>query len=205
MKINVYDENAKNINSVSVVLEDNKMSEETKVSMLHAYNRYVLNRLREGNASTKTRAEVEIGNKKAYNQKGTGNARRGANSTPLRRGGGVTFGPKPRSYSFKINKKVLLKSRQLMMGRLEDKLIQLKDGFKVHKTKDANKFLKLINPKGRTVILVSDLQSEIVRVFRNISNVTIYHVNYYKPEHLLTAEKVILTNEACQKLIEELK
>ena len=100
MSIAIIDEKNKTVKNVNLEIDVNL---EINEKLLFHYNKYVLNKFRYSTASTKTWSQVKCSTAKAYKQKGTGNARRGANSTPLRRGGGVIFGPSPREFSLKLN------------------------------------------------------------------------------------------------------
>ena len=100
---------------------------------------------RSGNASTKDRSEVSGGGRKPWRQKGTGNARAGSNRSPIWRGGGITFGPRPRDYSFKLNKKVMKRSKLIAFSdKFENKKIIVIDklNFKKPETKKAAGILK---------------------------------------------------------------
>ena len=104
---------------------------------LYLFNRYVRNKFRSGTACTKTRSEVNVSGIKMYKQKGTGNARRGANSTPLRRGGGVIFGPKPRSYSFDLNKSFVNNALNQLFSTVSSKIKVVDSKADVLKTRSA--------------------------------------------------------------------
>ena len=91
-------------------LDDKVFGEKFHMSLVHEAARAELNARRQGTASTKTRGEVAMTGAKAWRQKGTGRARVGALSTPNRYGGGVAFGPKPRHYTVKVNKKAFRKA-----------------------------------------------------------------------------------------------
>ncbi len=98
--------NTKNESVGEIELNDEVFNREVKEHVLHEVVRMQRAGRRAGNACTKTRVEVSGGGRKPWRQKGTGRARSGSNTSPLWRGGGVAFGPKPRDYSFKLNRKV---------------------------------------------------------------------------------------------------
>jgi 50S ribosomal protein L4 len=107
---------------------------------------------RQGNASTKTKNEVAGGGRKPWKQKGTGRARQGSNRSPLWRGGGVTFGPKPRDYSQKINKKQKTVAYLYLFNKMNElKRLKVISAFEVenHKTKDFLKALAKQNERSR--------------------------------------------------------
>ena len=163
---------------------------------LHLFNRYVRNKFRFSTASTKTRSEVKCTTAKAYKQKGTGNARRGANSTPLRRGGGVIFGPKPRSFDFKLNKKVIKQAHRLVLSKISDKSFIMDESFDIKKTSQIDKLFKKNNMNNKSVFLITELDFNLVLPFRNLNYIILDFVDNYDPELLLTANNVIFSKNA---------
>ena len=146
--------------SVNVVDKSGKEKEKMKVSddlvkvepgqeVIYQDIRRYLAQIRSGTHSTKGRSEVRGGGRKPWRQKGTGNARAGTIRSPLWKGGGIVFGPKPRDYSFKLNKKVLKKSRAIALSEKfkDKKLIVVDDfGLKEPSSKKAAKILSRANP-----------------------------------------------------------
>lgn len=177
-----------------------EFNEDSSTHLLHMFDRYVKNRFRYSTASTKTRSEVKASTAKMYKQKGTGNARRGASSTPLRRGGGVIFGPKPRSFDFKLNKKVIKSAHKQVLSRIANKTYILEKTFSVTKTKDVHKFLDDLKLTKKVVLLITELDLNAVLPFRNLKNIYIDFVDNYEPELLLTSNAVIFTNSSFDSL-----
>ena len=164
---------------------------------------------RQGTHSTKTRAYVSGGGKKPFKQKGTGRARQGSIRAPQWRGGAIIFGPQPRDYRQKINKKV--KSLALYSAlsdlRNQNKII-LVDDFKLSnpKTKDFISVLKSLGiADSRQVLLLTDGQEETVLLSaRNLDNVVILPVSGINIYVLLTSDHVLATTATIKKLEEVL-
>jgi large subunit ribosomal protein L4 len=157
---------------------------------------------RQGTASCKTRSEVRGGGRKPWKQKGTGQARSGSSNSPLWKGGGVTFGPKPRSYSKKIN----IKERQLALSTAfyhsMHKVIVVEDAFNsidTPKTKQFASTLEKIIPGGpnaRALVIVHESNSNLKLSIRNIPNVQLLYANTVNLRDLLLAKHVVITEKA---------
>jgi large subunit ribosomal protein L4 len=162
---------------------------------------------RQGTASTLTRAEVRGGGRKPYKQKGTGRARQGSIRTPLRPGGGVIFGPKPRSYTLAMNRKERrLALRTALISRSADILVV--KGFatdlEVPKTKEIVAALERWQvPAGSKVLLVIDAPSDVVRrSVRNLEKVKLIAADQLNVFDLLHANVLVLSEEALAKIQE---
>ena len=158
---------------------------------------------RVGTACTKTRAEVHGSNAKPYKQKGTGNARRGDKKSPISVGGGITFGPKPRDFSYSIPKK---EKRLAMMSILSahaqgDRLTVVED-FTIEsgKTKDLVKILENFAKDERTVLILKDDDAMIKRAGKNIPNLTYLSYNRLNAHDLYYGRKVIVLESAVANL-----
>ncbi len=163
---------------------------------------YQANR-RQGTASTKTRNEVAGSGKKLWRQKGTGNARMGSRRSPIWRGGGVVFGPRPRDYSKKINVKTRqLALRSALTARITDGDVLSVGAFEVPdgKTKSFVAALAKITD-ARKVLLVGDFDAPTLRSIRNVPGVRVERSADVNAEHLLDCGKVILTDSAIQTLV----
>ncbi|MBM9518845.1 50S ribosomal protein L4 [Desulforhopalus vacuolatus] len=131
--------NTSNENVGEIELNDAVFNREVKIHILHEVVRKQRAAKRSGNACTKTRIEVRGGGRKPWRQKGTGRARAGSNTSPVWRGGGVAFGPKPRSYDFKVNRKVRQQAVAMALSaRLQEGNLIVLDDFQMSqvKTKD---------------------------------------------------------------------
>lgn len=162
---------------------------------------------RQGTASTLTRAEVAGGGRKPYKQKGTGRARQGSIRTPLRPGGGVIFGPKPRSYAVAMNRKERrLALRTALMSRVADITVVkgFAEGLETPKTKEITAALARFGIEaGAKVLLVLDDAPEVVRrSVRNLEKVKLIAADQLNVFDLLHAHKLVLSEEALAKIQE---
>jgi large subunit ribosomal protein L4 len=162
---------------------------------------------RQGTASTLTRSEVAGGGRKPYKQKGTGRARQGSIRTPLRPGGGVIFGPKPRTYSLAMNRKERrLALRTALMSRLDD--IVVVKGFgaalEAPRTREITAALQRLGIEtGRKVLIVLDGATEAIRLsVRNLERVKLIAADQLNVFDLLNADKLVLGEEALVKIQE---
>lgn len=163
------------------------------------------NSLRQGTADTKTRSEVSGGGKKPWRQKGTGRARQGSTRAPHWYHGGVVFGPHPRDYSKKMNRKerrLALKSA-LAYKAIEKELIVV-DNFDIQssKTKDIKSLLANLKAEKNVLIVVDELNENMILATRNLSNVILLQANEINVLDVISADKMIIT-EAAVKQIEE--
>ncbi|MBM5824502.1 MAG: 50S ribosomal protein L4 [Cyanobacteria bacterium M_surface_10_m2_119] len=162
---------------------------------------------RQGTASTLTRAEVAGGGRKPYKQKGTGRARQGSIRTPLRPGGGVVFGPKPRIYNLAMNRKERrLALRTALMSRVND-LVVVKDfgaGLAAPKTSEILAGLARLGIEGGAkVLVVLDAPSEVVRKsVRNLEKVKLIAADQLNVFDLLHANKLVVGEAALAKIQE---
>ncbi|MEK6777788.1 MAG: 50S ribosomal protein L4 [bacterium] len=166
-----------------------------------------LARARAGTASTKTRGEVNYTSAKPYRQKGTGRARAGFRGSPIWRGGGITFGPKPRTYDLKVPKKVrqlALKSAlssKVMDGNL--KIVERLD-IKAPKTRDLLNILKDLGLSGKTLIVTAEAQESVILSGRNVPDIAVMEVGRVNVYDLLNMEKILMTRDAVEKISEAL-
>ncbi len=181
--------------------------ESTAVDLMH---RAVLRQQahsRQGTASTLTRAEVRGGGRKPYKQKGTGRARQGSIRTPLRPGGGIIFGPKPRQYHLGMNRKERrLALRTALMARFND-VIAVKDfgsNLKIPKTKEIQNFLvRLGIPlNSKVLIILSEPSEAIIKSIRNLEKVKLIGAQNLNVFDLLNANSLIISEEALTKIKE---
>jgi len=158
--------------------------------------------IRQGTSSSKTRAEVRGGGVKPWKQKGTGRARVGSTRNPSRVHGGVAFGPKPRKYILKVNKKVKkVAKRSVLSQKLSEKKLIIIENFNFDsgKTKDFIKILNdfnLINTK--TTILLNELKDNIIFGSRNLRNIYLSEASNASTADLLDCEILILDKDAAE-------
>lgn len=162
---------------------------------------------RRGTACTKTRAEVSGGGAKPWKQKGTGRARAGSNRSPLWTKGGVTFGPRPRDYTWELPKKMRQTAlRSVFSAKVADGEMVVMDElvFPEVKTKDMVKVLKQLNLNGRTTV-VMDKQDEKLRLSgRNIKRLQILNPQNLNTYDLINCDHLLLTREAITQIEEKL-
>jgi large subunit ribosomal protein L4 len=191
-----------------VELKDSVFGTEVNTTLLHdSVVNYLANR-RRGTASTKTRGEVSGGGKKPWKQKGTGRARQGSTRAPHWIHGGITFGPKPRDFSYTLSKTVRKASlcSALTVKQKEGNMTVL-EAFDISsiKTKQVADFLKAFKANESKVIVVIDAMNEKVKKScRNIENLILATSDSLHPYQLLWAEKVFVTKAAVAKLEEGL-
>lgn len=164
--------------------------------------------MRQGTHKTKDRTEVRGGGRKPWRQKGTGRARQGSIRSPQWRGGGVVFGPTPRSYSIKVNKKVVkLALKSLLTDKFVNKNIIVVDKFELEnfKTKTLVEILNNLNAKGKIVIITNEEDFNLFTAGRNIPNVYVQTKQHLSVYDLINADMYITTQDAIKKYEEELK
>ena len=166
-----------------------------------------LNNGRQGTASSKTRAEVRGGGRKPWRQKGTGRARAGSIRSPLWRGGGVIFGPKPRDYSTKMNRKERrLALRTALNSRNEDTVLveNFAEQLDRPKTKEIISALERwgIEATTKVLLILDDIPDNVYLSVRNISTVKLIKATNLNVFDLLHANKIVMTNEALAKIQE---
>lgn len=181
--------------------------ESSATDLLHRAVVRQLANARQGTASTLTRAEVAGGGRKPYKQKGTGRARQGSIRTPLRPGGGIVFGPKPRSYELAMNRKERrLALRTALMSRTDDILVVkgFGTGIDTPKTREITAALQRLGIEtGTKVLLVLDGATEAVKLsVRNLEKVKLIAADQLNVFDLLNAGKLVVSEEALAKIQE---
>ena len=162
---------------------------------------------RQGTASTLTRSEVRGGGRKPYKQKGTGRARQGSIRTPLRPGGGIIFGPKPRKYNLEMNRKERrLALRTALMSRISDAKIIKDFGLKleVPKTSEILALLKRvgINADGKILIILNKPSEIIKRSIRNLEKIKLISADQLNVFDLLNANSLVIGEDALSTIKE---
>ncbi len=162
---------------------------------------------RQGNASTKTRGEVSGSGKKPWRQKGTGNARAGSRRSPIWVGGGIVFGPRPRDYSKKVNRKVKsLALRRALFDVVSGGGLQVIEEFKVSpaKTKVLAATLERIFPEGKVLLVDDAFTDETVMGGRNIARVSFQEAETLNTYDLALFERILISEKALTRLLERL-
>ncbi len=198
----VVNMNGENVGSIE--LNDAIFGIEANEHVMHlAVVQYLANQ-RQGTQSAKTRAEVRGGGRKPWRQKGTGRARQGSTRSPQWTGGGVVFAPKPRSYSFKLNKKVKRLALQSALSTkvAENKIIVL-DELTLNEIKTKEMVKVLNNIKCEKALIVMDgSNTNVMLSARNIPNVKTASVNTINVYDLLKYNTLVVTKDAVAKIEE---
>lgn len=188
-------------------LELKVASEKSAAHIVHrALVRQMAN-ARQGNASTKTRAEVRGGGRKPWRQKGTGRARAGSIRSPLWRGGGVIFGPKPRDYETKMNaKERRLALRTALNSRATDMIVveEFTSQLSRPKTKELVAAIARwgVEPQAKVLMILPEPAEIIYLSARNVANLKLLSANQLNIYDLLNADKIVTTPSALAKIQE---
>ncbi len=202
MEKKVYSVDGKELRTIN--LDDNVFGLPVNEDVIYyAINNELANK-RVGTACTKDRSEVHGSNAKPYKQKGTGRARRGDKKSPLLRGGGVIFGPKPRDFSFVLPKKVKrLAMKSVLSLKAQGDRLTIVEDFTVEsgKTKDLAIILKnFIKDEHRTVVVLKDNDAMIKRAGNNIPTVSFLSYNRLRAHDLFYGQKIIMLESAAKNL-----
>ncbi|WP_202710084.1 50S ribosomal protein L4 [Sporosalibacterium faouarense] len=160
---------------------------------------------RQGTQSAKTRSEVRGGGRKPWRQKGTGRARHGSIRSPIWTGGGITFAPKPRDYSYKLPKKVRrLGMKSALSAKVKDNSVIVLDELMLEqpKTKDIANILKNIKSGKKALIVMSEKDENVVKSANNIPGVQTTLVNTLNVYDILNHDSFIITKDAVKKVEE---
>ena len=184
-------------------LPDELFGGEVNVPLMHQVVTAQLAAARSGTASTKTRSEVRGGGKKPWRQKGTGRARHGSSRSPIWVGGGTVFGPKPRSYTVRVPKKM---RKAALRSALADKTtagaLWVIDGFTEPRTKAAATALKTAGIEGRVLVVLdpADDQSLVVdQAFRNLADAAFTLYSSLSTYDVLVADALLFTSSALDR------
>lgn len=162
--------------------------------------------LRQGTHSTKTRAEVSGGGRKPWRQKGTGHARQGSIRAVQWRGGGIAFGPTPRDYSKKMNRKERrLALKSALTVKAEDMVVVDELKLSTPKTKEMISVLTGLKLNdAKTLIIVNELDENIILSSRNLTNIALMEAREINVLDLIAADKILITEDALSKIEEVL-
>ena len=205
-KVNVIDLKGSKVKDITV--NDEIFKIEGNDIVLKKAIRLQMDSLRQGTASTKGRSDVSGGGRKPYRQKGTGNARQGTIRAPHYRGGGVVFGPTPRSYSFKMNRK---ERRLALKTALSDKMAENK--FRVveslelasTKTKDAIKLLETLKLEGKVLFVSSHDAEKLYLATRNLGTTAVIMADELNVYDIVNADVIVCDCDTVNYIEEALK
>ena len=203
MKLDIYKIDGSKSGNEAVLNDAIFSIEPNEVALYEDIRRHLANK-RQGTAKTKERSEITGSTKKLYKQKGTGNARRGNIKSPLLRKGGTVFGPKPRDYSFKLNKKVIQLARKsaLSVKASENSVTIVEDfTFESPKTKQVVSMLEAFGlSNNKVLILTANTDHSIVKSASNIPGVHVLEGNKPNTYQLLHADTIIIQKSALEVL-----
>jgi large subunit ribosomal protein L4 len=199
-KIAVYDMNRTQVSERE--LADVVFNDDVKGYLIHDMVRYQLAKRRQGTHKTKTRSEVAGGGKKPYRQKGTGNARQGCIRAPHYVGGGTAFGPTPRDYSFKLNRKVKKAAlRSALSVRFKNEKLTVLDNLEVEKisTKGFVEILKRFEI-ANVLVVIDEANANVELSARNIPGVKVLRADGVNVYDVMKHSNLVLTEGAVTRL-----
>ena len=200
--LNLKGEKVKDLN-----LKDSVWKSEVNEVVMHDAIVLAQAALRQGTADTKTRSEVSGGGRKPYRQKGTGNARQGSIRAPHYPGGGIVFGPHPRSYSKKQNKKEgRLALKGALTSKLQDKELVVVESLKLdsNKTKAFNEVLKNLKLTGKVLVVFDEADENLFLATSNKRNIAVMSVNEINVLDLVAANYLLIDESSIKKIEEVL-
>ena len=205
MKISVKNINGEKVKDLT--LKDTVWNIETNDDCLKKSIRLQLNATRQGTAKTKTRSEVSGGGRKPYKQKGTGNARQGSTRSPQWPGGGIVFGPKPRKYNKKQNRKERrLALKSALSCKFQDKELVVVENLNLetNKTKNFNEILKNLNIDGKALVVYADENENLFLASRNNNKVAVVSTDQINVLDLVAASHLLIDESSVKKIEEVL-
>ncbi len=202
-KVALYDMSGAQIGDLEI--SDAVFGIEPNEAVLYQFVRMQLANKRAGTASTKTRSEVSGGGRKPWRQKGTGRARAGSNRSPVWKGGGIVFGPRPRDYSMKMPRKVRrLAMKSALSSKVQDNNLIVVDSlnFEEPKTRLMAATLEALNVGKKTLVVTADGNQNVVKSARNIPGVKPLRVDFMNVYDLLNYDTLLITRDAVAKVEE---
>ena len=189
----------------TVELSDGIFGIEPNTAVVHEVVKNHLANCRQGTQSALTRAEVSGGGKKPWRQKGTGHARQGSTRAPQWTHGGIVFAPKPRDYSYVLNKKVKrLALKSVLSAKVAEGKLVVIDSIKMDaiKTADFRKFLSAVKVDGKAVVVTPEVDNVIVKSARNIPGVLTTVANILSVYDIINAQYLVVDQAALAKIEE---
>jgi large subunit ribosomal protein L4 len=199
-KIAVYDINRNQVAERELV--DAVFNTEVKEYLIHDMVRYQLAARRQGTAKTKGRSEVRGGGRKPYKQKGTGNARQGSTRAPNHVGGGTVFGPTPRNYEFKLNRKVKKAAlKSALSARFRDEQLVVLNDLQLEQI-STKSFVEVLNrfELGKTLVVVEGDNRNVELSARNLPNVKVLHAEGVNVYDVMKYPHLVLTTGAVDQI-----
>jgi large subunit ribosomal protein L4 len=198
--VDIYTINKEKVSQIE--LDEKVFGCEVKPHLLYEVVRMQLANRRRGTASTKNRALISGGGKKPWRQKGTGRARAGSIRSPLWRGGGTIFGPLPRDYSYRVNKKVRkLALCSALSSKLKENKLLVFEGFQLPEIKTKN-FLKVLHQFDiESALIVDDANLTLEKSARNVPLVKVLRPEGLNVYDILRYENLIITHSCLEKIV----
>ena len=203
MLTNVYDMSGKQVGQIE--LSDAIFGIEANAAVVHDVVKNHLANCRQGTQSALTRAEVSGGGRKPWRQKGTGRARQGSTRAPQWTHGGIVFAPKPRDYSYTLNKKTRrLALKSVLSAKASEQNIVVIDEIKMEapKTAEFAKFLAAVGCDTKTLVVTAEASANVVKSGRNIPGCEITFANLINVYDVVNANKLVVDKAALQKIEE---
>ena len=203
LKTNVYDMNGKQVGEIE--LSEAVFGIEPNESVVHGVVKNHLANCCQGTQSALTRAEVSGGGIKPWRQKGTGRARQGSIRAPQWYHGGIVFAPKPRDYSYTLNKKVKrLAMKSVLSAKAQEENLVVIDAIKMDeiKTKSFKNFLKAVNADCKALVVTAENDEIVVKSAANIPGVLVTFANLINVYDILNAKKLVVDQAALAKIEE---
>lgn len=202
-KVSVFDMTGKEVSTAE--LKDSVFGIKPNKAIMHAMVVNYLANQRQGTQSTLTRSEVRGGGKKPWRQKGTGHARQGSIRAPQWVHGGIALGPKPRDYSYSLNKKEKrLAMKSALSSKVLDNDIVVVDSIKCDefKTKTMVEMLKALNVESKALVVMPEVDLKVVKSLSNIPGIKPTLVNTLNVYDILNYDKFIVVKDAVDKIEE---
>jgi large subunit ribosomal protein L4 len=203
--MDVVDQKNKKVGTVD--LSEEVFGVSPHMGAMHQVVRSQLAKARAGTASTLTRSEVNYSKEKPYRQKGTGRARAGFRGSPLWRGGGTVFGPKPRKFTINVPRKLRrLALKSALSSKVQEGNLKVVDQLEMQapKTQDLLGILKKLDLSGKVLIVTGETQESVLLSGRNAPHVGVIDANRLNVYDIVNMEKVLLTRDAVEKISEAL-
>ena len=197
--------NLKGESSKDITLNDEVWKTEVNEVVLKKALKLQMDSARQGTHAVKGRTQVSGGGKKPYRQKGTGNARQGSTRAPQFRGGGIVFGPTPRSYGFKMNRKErVLALKSALSDKLNEKRVVVVESLEVAstKTKDVKALLANLKVEGKVLFISANDAEKLYIATRNIGTTAVIMADEINCYDIVNADYIVLDEDSC-KYIEE--
>lgn len=203
MKLNVLDINGKETGR-TVSLKKNIFGVEPSEHSIYLDVKLYLANARQGTHKSKERAEISRTTKKHHKQKGTGGARAGSLRSPLHRGGGTVFGPRPRNYGFKLNKKVkqLARKSALTIKAKAGAIVAVENiTFEAPKTKSMLAFASAINSDAKKLLVIlGEYDKNLYLSSRNLEGVKVVNASEISTYDIMNAKNIVITEDAVEKI-----